>query len=243
MKITETIVDFVKLSIQKKHDFFQQMLEFDQHIFPNSSVEDLYDYVYDLNAVSVPVVQYFVGDQLIGQNIIPILKMHLHDKPIFIVTSRAGVLAQYRHRNLTLKSAIRVVLRHRVRYPTFPLWFVTTLMQPKVYTLFASTSQYFHPRKGLEIPRSHVAVLKLMAKHKAQVQERGRGIFVKPSEMPKVTPEQLIRLRNKRDIHSEFFMQHVPDYFDGKGLMCVCRLDLRTIIETTINLAIGKYVH
>ncbi|MEK5764920.1 hypothetical protein VXE39_19470, partial [Acinetobacter junii] len=87
---------------------------FDQLIFPFAPVEQLYQYVHDPEAVSVPVIQYFVGERLIGQNIMPILKLQLQDKPVFVVTSRAGVLEQYRRSNLTLKTAIRVALRYRL---------------------------------------------------------------------------------------------------------------------------------
>ncbi|MFW1753394.1 hypothetical protein [Acinetobacter wanghuae] len=243
MKITETIIDFVKLSTQKKHALFQDIWSFDQQIFPSSTVEELYDYMYDVDAVSVPVVQYWHQGKLIGQNIIPVLKLELDAQPIYVVSSRAGVLSEYRRKNLTLSSAIRVAVRYRLRSPKIPLWFVTTLMQPKVYTLFASRSQFFFPRHNVEIPEQHIDILKLMLSRKKQVEERGHGIYVSQSVIPRVTPDQLIRLRNRSDDHIRFFMQHVPDYFNGKGLVCVCLLDLRTIIETTWNLALGRYVH
>jgi len=243
MKIREQITDFVKLTAVEKHSFFQTLLEFDQLIFPNASVENLYHYVHNPLLSSVYVVQYFLGDQLIGQNIIPVLKLPQNGRPIFVVTSRAGILEQYRHRNLTLKTAIRVVLRHRLRYPAIPLWFVTTLMQPKIYSLFASHSQFFYPRKGQEMPESHQAVLELMTPYKTWTEERGMGIYVAPTLMPKVTAEQLIRLRRRQDDHYLFFIQNVPDYYEGRGLMCICKLDFKTIFETALNVLFGKTVH
>ncbi len=35
------------------------------------------------------------------------------------------------------------------------------------------------------------------------------------------------RLRTKATPHINFFMQHVPDYFDDMGLLCICKLDLK----------------
>lgn len=243
MKITERTTDFAKLSAEKKHTFFQKMWEFDQKIFPNASIDDLYNELYDLDAVSIPVIHYYHQGMLVGQNIIQILKLKLNDYAIFVVSSRAGFLPEYRRRNLTLNSAIRVAVRHRLRYPTHPLWFVSTLMQPKVYTLFASRSRYFYPRRDKAMPKDHQQVLQMIQMRKHGVQKRGEDIYIHPCDMPKVTPEQLIRLRNKSDRHVQFFMQHVPDYFDGMGLMCVCRLDLKTIIETTYNLTSGRAVN
>lgn len=243
MKIIQTIVDFKRLAPNEKHIFFQQVFEFDQQIFPEASIEHLYDYVYDLNAISVFIVQYHHEGLLVGQNIIPILKLVLNGKSIFIMSSRAGFLAEYRRRNRSLNSTIRVALNHKIRYPTYPLWFITTLMQPKIYTLFASRSINFFPRVGRAMPKEHAAVLGLLQDQRNEVQIRGENIFVHACDMPKVTPEQLIRLRGKSDMHHQFFMQHTPDYFAGIGLMCICCLDFKTICETAFNLTIGRTVH
>lgn len=243
MKIIERTTDFTKLSAAQKHSFFQQLWDFDQKIFPNSTVEALYQYVNNHDACTVHVVQYFHQEQLIGQNIIPILKLHLGQQPIYVVTSRAGFLPDYRRRNRSLSSAIRVSLNHRIRYPNSPLWFVTTLMQPKIYSLFASRTTGFYPRKDKPMSTDHLNVLKMVLEHKKDVEKRGPEIFTHLCDMPKVTSEQLIRLRNKQDIHHQFFMQHVPDYFSGMGMVCICQLNLKTIIEATFNLALGRRVN
>jgi hypothetical protein len=243
MNITERFIDFTKLSAEKKHIFFQQLWEFDQQIFPNGTIETLYQYVNNHDAVAVHVVQYFYEDKLIGQNIIPILKLQLEQQPIFVVTSRAGFLPEYRRRNRSLRSAIRVSLKHRMYYPHAPLWFVTTLMQPKIYSLFASRTKNFYPRRDKRMTRDHLNVLKMVLENKSDVEKRGADVFTHLCDMPKVSSEQLIRLRNQRDLHHQFFMQHVPDYFSGMGLVCVCQLNLKTIVETTFNLAIGRSVN
>ncbi|RKG30956.1 hypothetical protein [Acinetobacter tianfuensis] len=243
MNITERFIDFAKLPAEKKHVFFQQLWDFDQQIFPNGTIEALYQYVHNRDAAAVHVVQYFYEDKLIGQNIIPILKLQLEQQPIFVVTSRAGFLPEYRRRNRSLRSAIRVSLKHRMHYPNAPLWFVTTLMQPKIYSLFASRTKNFYPRRDRGMAKDHLNVLKMVLENKSGVEKRGTDVFTHLCDMPKVTSEQLIRLRNRHDLHHQFFMQHVPDYFSGMGLVCVCQLNLKTIVETTFNLAIGRNVN
>lgn len=114
--------------------FWNHALAFDQQIFPDSSKEEVYDFVYDIDAVSVQVVHYYHQGQLIGQNIIPILKLALNGKPILVVSSRAGILPAYRKRNRALNSALRIVFNQRIRHPSIPLWFVPTVIQPKIYT-------------------------------------------------------------------------------------------------------------
>src|SRR5690606_39129487 len=110
MRIRERIVDFTKLASEQKHRFFATMLAFDQQIFPNSTPDEIYDLVHDVDAVSVQVVHYYHHDKLIGQNVIPILRLYLKDKPIFVVSSRLGTLAGYGKSNRTLKTAIRIVI-------------------------------------------------------------------------------------------------------------------------------------
>ena len=243
MKIVETIVDFKRMVPKEKHNFFQQVFELDQQIFPHSSIEDLYRYVYDIDALSVSIVQYHHQNKLIGQNIIQILKLILNGNPIFIISSRAGFLAEYRGGNRSLKSAIRVALNHKIRYPMYPLWFVPTIMHPKIYTLFASRSANFFPRVGKKMPQAHADVLQLLHSQYNDVEVRGENLYVHPYDLPKVMPEQLICLRIKTDLHNQFFMQHVPDYFAGIGLICICCLDFKTICETVVNLALDRKVY
>ena len=243
MRITEKITHFLELSPEKKHQFFQELWAFDQEIFPTGTIEQFYDYLHDLDAIAVPVVRYYHQGRLVGQNIIPILQVRLNERDIFVVNSRAGFLEDYRRQNLSLNSAIRIVLQHRLKHPTIPMWFIPTIMQPKVYMLFASRSKNFFPRESVEIPQAHLNVLELMAKRRFDIQNRGKGVFVHPCQLPKFSAEHLIRLRNKSETHVNYFMKHVPDYFDGYGLMCVCELNLKTILETTINLTTNRRIH
>ena len=240
MRITEKITNFLDLSPEKKHQFFQELWVFDQKIFPTGHIDDLYDYVHDVDAIAMPIVRYYHEGKLVGQNIIPILKLKLHERDIFVMNSRAGFLTEYRRRNLSLNSAIRIALSYRIRFPTIPMWFVPTIMQPKVYMLFASRSKSFFPREGSLMPEDHVAVLELMTHRHTKLQQRGRGIYVLPCDLPKFSAEHLIRLRNKSETHVNFFMRHVPDYFDGYGLMCVCEINLKNILETTVNLMTNR---
>ncbi|OTG81969.1 hypothetical protein B9T33_05440 [Acinetobacter sp. ANC 5054] len=242
MKISENVIDFSKLSTEKKHDFFQQLWDFDQKIFPSSRIEQLYEYLHDPDAVAIPVVQFFHRDKLIGQNIIRILKLNHKNRPILIFNSRAGVLPEYRSHNLTLNSAIKVAMQFQIRFPAIPMWFVATVTQPKVYTLFASRSVKFYPRYDAEMPEEYMDILKSMRVRHHDVQQRTENIFVHLCDLPKVTPEQLVQLRNKSDVHIQYFMQHVPDYFDGMGMMCICKLNVSTIFEASMNIAMGRAV-
>ena len=72
--------------------------------------------------------------------------------------------------------------------------------------------------------------------------ESGDDVFVHPCVLPQTTPEQLIRLRNRASRHINFYMQHTPDYFIGMGLMCICKLDLLTLLETAMNVFLGREV-
>lgn len=242
MPVTETIIDFAQLSAKKKHELFDQLWSLDREIFPLSKIEDFYSYLHDLSATSIPIVLYYDKDKLVGQNVIQILKLKVHGKTLYVVSSRAGFLVDYRRRNLSLYSAIRVMLQYKLKHPQHDVWFVPTLMQPKVYMLFACRTRHFYPRMNQTMPESHLELLKFLAQRKEHVESRGQGIYVHPCDLPKITPEQLIRLRRHGDIHVNFFMQYVPDYFSGFGMMCICKLDLKTIIETTFNLISNRKI-
>lgn len=241
MRIDEKIVDFFSLPPEGRYELFEQVRQFDQQIFPNSSLDQLYAYMYDSDACSIQVIQYFHKDKIIGQNIIQILKLRPH-KPVFILSLRMGFEPEYQQRRRSLNTSIKVAFNHKMRYPGYPIWFVTTLMQPKMYRLFAAHSANFFPRAGRAMPVQHAEILALMMQRRTEVQIRGTDIYVHPCDRPKITPGQLIRLRNNQDMHNQFFMQHAPDYFDGMGLMCICRLDIGTLCETVMNWALGRSV-
>ncbi len=113
---------------------------FDQQIFPASSEQEIHNFAYDWNVVSVLVVHYSHKETRIGQNIIPVLKFALEDHPVFVVSSRASILPAWLKGNRTLKTAIRVAINHRIRHLTIALWYAATIKQPKIYTCFASRS-------------------------------------------------------------------------------------------------------
>lgn len=52
MFITETVTDFTKLASEQKKHFFKKIWAFDQYIFPNATVKEIYNFVHDVDAVS-----------------------------------------------------------------------------------------------------------------------------------------------------------------------------------------------
>ncbi|WP_374574415.1 hypothetical protein [Acinetobacter sp.] len=67
--------------------------------------------------------------------------------------------------------------------------------------------------------------------------EVGENIFAHSCDLPRVTPEQLIRLRI-----SSFLCSMRRIILTAWGLMCICRLDFRTICAAALNLALGRRV-
>lgn len=242
MHLMEKVVDFTKLSAEKKTALFEELENFDQQIFPNAGEQELYHLVHHRDVVALPIIRFYHRGKMVGQNIIVILKLLNDNQFLYVVSSRAAFLPNYRNQNRTLISAIRVTLGYRLKYPTRKLWFVSSLMQPKVYRLFASRSKQFYPRADVQMPDDYLKVLNLMQNRHLDVQQRREDVFVHPCVLPQTTPEQLIRLRNRASPHINFYMQHAPDYFVGMGLMCVCKLDLFTLIEAAMNLLFGREV-
>ncbi|MNY91090.1 hypothetical protein D3C78_74380 [compost metagenome] len=122
------------------------------------------------------------------------LKLKTAHQPLYILSSRAAFLPDYRNQIRTLLSAIRVTLGYSLKYPTRQLWFVSSLMQPKVYRLFASRSKRFYPRAEVPMPEDYLQVLDLMQNRHVNVQQRSEDVFVHPCVLSQTTPEQLIRL-------------------------------------------------
>ncbi|MBF4521505.1 MULTISPECIES: hypothetical protein [Acinetobacter] len=242
MNIIETVFDFKALSTQQQHYFFEKIYQFDQIIFPNSSLDEFKAFVYAPDAIAVTIIHYHCKGELVGQNVIPILQIQCNNQTMHVVNSRAGFLPEYQKQNLTIQSAVKAMLNRRFKHPFIPLWFVITINQPKIYSLFASRSQNFFPRVGKSTPKEYCEILKIMAARYPEVQKRCNGVYVHETTSPMRNVAQLESLRAHQDVHCNFFLQHAPDYFDGWGIMCICKLDSRTLSETAMNLALNRKV-
>lgn len=242
MRLVEEVIDFKKLSANGKSTLFAEIESFDRTIFPNVAQNEFYQLLYNHDAVALPIIRFYHRGKIVGQNIIAILKLKTDHQPLYIICSRAALLPEYRNQNRTILSAIRVTLGYRLKYPMRQLWFVTSLMQPKVYRLFATRSKRFYPRAEAQMPAEYWDVLNHMQNRQINVQQRREDVFVHPCVLPQTTSEQLVRLRNRGCRHTNFYMQHAPDYFIGMGLMCICKLDLLTLMEAGLNILLGREV-
>ncbi len=242
MNLIETVFDFKALSVQQQSYFFEKIYQFDQKVFPNSSLEELKAFVYDPDAITVTVIQFHDREQLVGQNIILLILIHYNEQTMYVVNLRASFLSEYQKQNLTILSTVKAILNQRLKNPFILVWFVISINQPKIYSLFASRSKNFYPRVGKIMPKEYHEVLQLMAARYPEIQKRSEGVYVHETHSPARSFEQLTHLRIPQDVHCNFFLQHAPDYFDGWGIMCICKLDGKTLSETALNLALNRKV-
>ena len=242
MNLIETVFDFKALSVQQQSYFFEKIYQFDQKVFPNSSLEELKAFVYDPDAITVTVIQFHDREQLVGQNIILLILIHYNEQTMYVVNLRASFLSEYQKQNLTILSTVKAILNQRLKNPFILVWFVISINQPKIYSLFASRSKNFYPRVGKIMPKEYHEVLQLMAARYPEIQKRSEGVYVHETHSPARSFEQLTHLRIPQDVHCNFFLQHAPDYFDGWGIMCICKLDGKTLSETALSLALNRKV-
>ena len=118
MQLMEKVVDFKKLSVEKKQVLFEELENFDRQIFPNAIPAELHQLLYNPDVVALPIIRFYHRGKVVGQNIIAILKLKTAHQPLYILSSRAAFLSDYRNQNRTLLSAIRVTLGYRLKYPT-----------------------------------------------------------------------------------------------------------------------------
>ena len=200
MNIVETVFDFKALSKQQQDYFCEKIYQFDQNIFPHATLDEIQAFIYDPDAVAVIVIHYHCDGKLVGQNIIPIVLIHCHGQPMHVVSSRAGFLPEYQKKNRTIHSAVMAMLNRRVKNPFIPLWFVISINQPKIYSLFASCSRSFYPRVGRMMPKEYRDILQIMAARCPEIQKRSDDVYVHETNFPTRNLEQLLYLRMSQDV-------------------------------------------
>ena len=69
MQLMEKVVDFKKLSVEKKQVLFEELETFDRQIFPNAIQEELHQLVYNPDVVALPIIRFYHRGKIVGQNI------------------------------------------------------------------------------------------------------------------------------------------------------------------------------
>ena len=99
MQLMEKVVDFKKLSVEKKQVLFEELEAFDRQIFPNAIPAELHQLVYNPDVVALPIIRFYHRGKIVGQNTIVILKLKTTHQPLYILSSRAAFLPDYRNQN------------------------------------------------------------------------------------------------------------------------------------------------
>ena len=67
MQLLENVVDFNKLSVEKKQVLFEELETFDRQIFPNTIPAELHQLVYNPDVVALPIIRFYHRGKIVGQ--------------------------------------------------------------------------------------------------------------------------------------------------------------------------------
>ena len=233
-------VDLETLSPSRREALVDELLELDKAVFPAAQPEDLLRYLDDPRAHAVLVTLYRDAGRLVGQNICPVLRVEVEGRSVDILGSIAGMLPTHRGRSRMQLDACWMTLRRLAEHPLQPLFLVTPMMQPRVYAQFAANTRYLHPRLGRGTPSLERAVLAAAATLHRGIEHRGPAHFVQVGlPAPKATRSERGRI-DPDDPHQAFFLQQVPEYVQGAGLLCTMALTPRSIVLATLQLGLNQ---
>ena len=89
MQLLENVVDFNKLSVEKKQVLFEELETFDRQIFPNAIPVELYQLLYNPDVVALPIIRFYHRGKVVGQHIFALLPLPTSHQPSSILNSRA----------------------------------------------------------------------------------------------------------------------------------------------------------
>ena len=58
MQLMEKVVDFKKLSVEKKQVLFEELKNFDRQIFPNTIPAELHQLLYNPDVVALSIIRF-----------------------------------------------------------------------------------------------------------------------------------------------------------------------------------------
>jgi len=227
-----TRVDLLTLPQDQREALIAECLTLDQAVFPNATDVDLEPHLRDPRALAIlMVLMRSPQGRLVGQVIHPIVPVPTERGPVAVMGGIAGILPEWRGAGRSIVHAVPLVLGWALRNPRWRLFFATALMTPKVYEHVSRSCPRMHPRPGAAMPPELQAILRGLAQHDPTLQSRGPHTWVRDKLPPPRGTAQERRKLDRTRPHINFFLDHVPDYAHGRGLMSITPLSAMALVE------------
>lgn len=213
-----------------------QVIALDERVFEHRSERDRERYhagMRDLSSGDKLLVLYEEGTELIGYNLIKLLPIEIDGRTVWVVGSSAGLLPGHTGGNRTILDAIRATVRYKLRHPGRELYFVTFIVSPGVYDLFADLSAAVFP--SVRRPRPAGIERSLIA---AAAERWGMPVVTDEPERLIASPGRLLREpyeRRREGEHVRFFEALNPRHAEGELLGVCVPLGYRDLLEGAIR--------
>lgn len=238
-----TRVDLLRLPEDERDALIAECLRLDKAVFPDAADADLEPVLRDPEALAILMVLMRSPEgELVGQVIHPIVPVETERGMVAVMGGIAGVLPAWRGGGRSTLQAAPLVLGWVLRNPRWRLYFATSMMTPKVYQHLVRCCPRMHPRPDTEMPAELAEILAGLAASDPSLTSRGPDAWVRDDlPPPHVTASERRRIDPSRPLIG-FYLDRVPDYACGRGLMVITPIRAVGLVEIACTSAL-RLVH
>ncbi|HEX6024211.1 MAG TPA: cyclic nucleotide-binding domain-containing protein [Solirubrobacter sp.] len=230
---TADVVDPKSLSTAERRQLTEELYGVHTQIFAGVERDAFARYVVDSPAGHTAILRHRnEAGEVVGYLAFHAFERRLNGRETLVLRAEAGLLREYRGGNANTSFGLRYALRHLLRHPGWPAYYLGSLVHPSSYALFARYTPALWPRADAQTPPELLAFMHELANDFG---------------LTRVDPANpLVRHVGWRTIESEverdywmrsdkpaarFFVEANPGFPDGHGLVTLVPITARTVAD------------
>ena len=241
MKVTRAIHRLDTLEPTRRDALIEELVALDDAVFRDPTPTHVVDGYRGVGVDECWVMVVRKGEQLIGYNVIRIWFEEGPTGRYALWRSRAAVLRDHRRAAITGQFAILMFLVFRARHPLTPAYAVNTLIHPSSFRLFATRVSCLYPFPQTQLSAEHRAIYDRAFRLLGLVRVDGAPDFVvaDPTVVDSEPEEDAYWARSTAPC-IRFFMEHNPDYRQGRAIVAFNPMTVRTVVNIGFRHALRR---
>lgn len=229
------------LDANAKQLFADELYAAHCHIFDGADKKGFTEFVIDCKAEH-NWIQVYRNDEgrIVGYFAVHVFEKKLDGKMVGIFTAQAGMMRQYRCGNL-IAFGIDRVFRYVSAHPGRAIYYFGALIHPASYMQIARFADRVWPNPEHGIPANLAGLMdELSHAFGWTTIDEKRPLVRSPGWVTKDGAQDHSYWQNHTSPEVRFFLQQVPDYCDGRGLLTLVPLTVGGVVRATCRYVAHK---
>lgn len=240
-RITPTFHRIDRMASDAREVLIRQLVAVDDAVFSEATPAHVLASYRGHNVDGCWVMALRRGDQVVGYNVVRLWFDHVDGRRIGLWRSRAAVLPDYRRSSMTAPFASLLFVWFRLRYPRMPLYTINTLIHPSSFRLFATHVASLYPFPKATLSDGDQRIYDRAIERFGLERIAGCADFiVQDPTVVQTSPVEASRWANSDAECVRFFLEHNPEYGQGRAVASFLPLTARVVLGFSYRLLVRR---